>query len=319
MAEEKGIFIPQLQLKEMKNDLSKIFEMTKAEKLIINGDFKHEFGEASRQEWREVKDFVEFAKRKFEEIILVRGNHDNYLLTIASHIGLKVYDPFYFEKGILFTHGHKKIEYPENVEVVLKKIQRCDPLGISASNVQEALLVQIEFLSTSTQIPEFAEQAISEEFELLAKRHYNEIAKHLGTTSQKIKLVSNFISDNLNPFPARAHWGNVRQPNDSAPEVFHQPDILINYLNNKPGNPLVVEIITPSRGTLRLNPLFKKAIKEQTGEKREAWKRDLNGKRRTMSLTTSGKRRKKRKRTTRFNFAFPLIFAESFFLYRIFF
>ena len=164
---------------------------------------------------------------------------------------------------------------PENVEVVLKKIQRCDPLGISASNVQEALLVQIEFLSTSTQIPEFAEQAISEEFELLAKRHYNEIAKHLGTTSQKIKLVSNFISDNLNPFPARAHWGNVRQPNDSAPEVFHQPDILINYLNNKPGNPLVVEIITPSRGTLRLNPLFKKAIKEQTGEKREAWKRDL--------------------------------------------
>ena len=119
LAEEKGVFIPQFQLKEMKRDLSKIFETVKAKKLIINGDFKHEFGEASRQEWREVKDFVEFAKRKFKEIILVRGNHDNYLLTIASHIGLKVYDPFYFEKGILFTHGHKKIEYPENVEVVI--------------------------------------------------------------------------------------------------------------------------------------------------------------------------------------------------------
>ncbi|MEA3325971.1 MAG: hypothetical protein U9R53_01470 [Chloroflexota bacterium] len=164
---------------------------------------------------------------------------------------------------------------PENVEVVLKKIQRCDPLGISARDVKEALLVQIEFLSASTQIPEFAKQAISEEFKLLTKRQHNEIAKRLGTTTQKIKRVSNFISDNLNPFPARAHWGNVRQPNDSTPEVFHQPDILIYYLNNKPGNPLVIEIITPSRGTLRLNPLFKKALKEQAGEKREAWKRDL--------------------------------------------
>ena len=165
---------------------------------------------------------------------------------------------------------------PEKVEVVLKKIQRCDPLGISARNVQEALHVQVEFLSASTQVPEFTIQAIREEFDLLTKRQYSELAKRLGTTAQKIELVSNFISDNLNPFPARAHWGNIRQPNDTSPEVFHQPDILISYLHNKPGNPLVIEIISPSRGTLHLNPLFKKAIKEQTGEKREAWKRDLD-------------------------------------------
>jgi RNA polymerase sigma-54 factor len=165
---------------------------------------------------------------------------------------------------------------PEKVDLVLKKIQRCDPLGISARNVQDALLVQIEFLSSTIHIPEFTEQAIREEFDLLAKRQYGELAKRLGTTTQKIKLISQFISDNLNPFPARAHWGSVRQPNDSTPEVYHQPDILIYYLNNKPGNPLVIEIITPSRGTLRINPLFKKAIKEQEGEKREAWKNDLD-------------------------------------------
>ncbi len=159
---------------------------------------------------------------------------------------------------------------------MLKKIQRCDPLGISARNVQDALLIQIEFLSATLQIPEFTKQAISEEFELLTKRQFSELAKKMGTTSQKVKLISQFISDNLNPFPARAHWGNVRQPNDSKPEVYHQPDILIYYLNNKPGNPLVIEIITPSRGTLRINSLFKKAIKDQNGEKREAWKKDLD-------------------------------------------
>ena len=87
--------------------------------------------------------------------------------------------------------------------------------------------------------------------------------------------MAQFISDNLNPFPARTNWGSFRQPGEKNPEVFHHPDILISYLNNKPGNSLVVEIITPSRGTLRINPLFKKALKEQTGENQEEWKKDM--------------------------------------------
>jgi RNA polymerase sigma-54 factor len=116
---------------------------------------------------------------------------------------------------------------------------------------------------------------INEAFDLLSKHQYSELAKKLSTSVQKIKLVSQFISDNLNPFPARANWGSTRNPNDSAPDVFHQPDILIYYLNNKPGNPLVIEIITPSRGTLRINSLFKQAVKEQTGEKLEEWKKDI--------------------------------------------
>ncbi len=164
----------------------------------------------------------------------------------------------------------------EKVEAVLKKIKRCDPLGVAARNVQEALLTQVEFLSETTQVPEFVRRAISEEFELLSKHQYGELAKKLGTTIQKIKLVSHYISDNLNPFPARANWGNFRQPNDNTPDVFHHPDVLIYYLNNKPGNPLVIEIITPSRGTLRLSPMFRKALKEQTGEQQEEWKKDLD-------------------------------------------
>ena len=165
---------------------------------------------------------------------------------------------------------------PCKVEAVLKKIQRCDPLGVSARNIQEALLSQIDFLSETTNIPEFVRRAIEEEFELLQKRQYSELAKKLKTSVQKIKLVAQYISDNLNPFPARANWGNYRQPNDNTPDVFHQPDILIYYLNNKQGNPLVIEIITPSRGTLRLNPMFKKALKEQAEENQEEWKKDLD-------------------------------------------
>jgi hypothetical protein len=119
LAEEKGIFVPQIQLKEIKNDLQIIFKKVKANRILINGDVKHEFGEASRQEWREVIELVEFLRKKTKEIIVVRGNHDNYLLNIASKINLQVFDPFYLEKGYLFAHGHKKIPYPKNFHTLI--------------------------------------------------------------------------------------------------------------------------------------------------------------------------------------------------------
>jgi putative SbcD/Mre11-related phosphoesterase len=116
---EKGIFVPQIQLKEIKKELNAVFKKVKAKRILINGDLKHEFGEASRQEWREVIDFVEFLRKKVKEIIVVRGNHDNYLLNIASKINLQVFDPFYLEKGYLFTHGHKKISYPKDFHTLI--------------------------------------------------------------------------------------------------------------------------------------------------------------------------------------------------------
>ena len=115
----QGLFLPQIQVRELKEKLKKIYKQTKAKTLIINGDLKHEFGEASRQEWREVFDFVNEANKFFKKIVLVRGNHDNYLLTIISKLGLKLYDPVYKVNGYLFAHGHKLVEIDENIHTII--------------------------------------------------------------------------------------------------------------------------------------------------------------------------------------------------------
>jgi len=119
LAEEKGIFVPQIQFKEIKKELSAIFRKVKATRILINGDVKHEFGEASKQEWREVIELVEFLRKKVKEMIVVRGNHDNYLLNIASRINLPIFDPFYLERGYLFAHGHKKFSYPKDFHTLI--------------------------------------------------------------------------------------------------------------------------------------------------------------------------------------------------------
>jgi len=79
----------------------------------------------------------------------------------------------------------------------------------------------------------------------------------------------------LNPYPARSHWGNHRQGNDALPEVFHHPDILIRPLDARPESPLVIEIISPIRGMLRVNSLFQQALKDAPKGKIEKWKEDL--------------------------------------------
>jgi len=165
---------------------------------------------------------------------------------------------------------------PSKVENVLLRIQRCDPIGVGARNVTEALLAQIDYIAETKEVPKFTRQVVSEDFDLLSKHYYSDLARKYKTSIKAMQNVSTFVSENLNPFPARANWGTVRNPNDDKPDVFNQPDVLIYYLNDKPGNPLIIEIIMPSRGTLRINPLFKKAIKEQTGEKQEEWKKDID-------------------------------------------
>ena len=116
---------------------------------------------------------------------------------------------------------------------------------------------------------------IEEGLEYLSHHQFTELAHLLGVSTQQIQLIAKFISENLNPFPARSHWGDVRNPIKVSSQVYHQPDVLIYHLNDHSENQLVVEIILPLRGTLRVNPLFKQAIKKIENDKAVDWKQDL--------------------------------------------
>jgi RNA polymerase sigma-54 factor len=164
---------------------------------------------------------------------------------------------------------------PSEITALIEKLKRYDPVGVCSANPTEAMLVQVEVLSETMNVPALTREVVSEYLHQMSQHHYSEIARALGTTSQQIQKVAAFISDNLNPFPARAHWGDVRNPNSNDSQVFHQPDILIYHLNENPANPLVVEIILPIRGTLRVNPLFKSSLKQMEQDKTEEWRSDI--------------------------------------------
>jgi RNA polymerase sigma-54 factor len=183
------------------------------------------------------------------------------------------------EDGFLTTSLVEVAQYChatlEKVQKVQRLIQHADPIGVGSMNTKEALLVQLETLAETGTVPVLASQIVTECIDLLSHHQYAEIAHKFGVPLKQITLTAQFISENLNPFPARSHWGDQRQPGSDTTEVYHRPDILINYLNEDPANPLVVEIIMPISGTLQINPLFKQAIQQASEGAKEELKGDL--------------------------------------------
>ena len=93
----------------------------------------------------------------------------------------------------------------QQVEAVRAIIQRADPIGVGSNNPKEALLVQLEILKEQGSVPELACRIVSEGMDLLSRHQFGELARLLGASQTRIQQAAHFISENLNPFPARSH------------------------------------------------------------------------------------------------------------------
>jgi len=106
---KQGILVPRFQFKDVIKRLGKIFselKKIKLEKIIINGDLKHEFGRISEQEWRETLRLLDFLTKFCNEIILVKGNHDTIIGPIAEKKKVKIVEHF-LVGNTLIIHGNK--------------------------------------------------------------------------------------------------------------------------------------------------------------------------------------------------------------------
>ncbi len=165
---------------------------------------------------------------------------------------------------------------PSRLEKIQRLIQRADPLGVGSCSTEEALLVQLEVLAETRQVPALASQIIREGMNLLSRRQYAELARQFKAPLGKVQEAARFISENLNPFPARTSWGETRQPAHEPNRVFYNPDMIISTPADQPGNQLVVEIVMPLYGTLRVNPLYRQAVQESVGEQKDALREDMD-------------------------------------------
>lgn len=103
---KQGFLVPRTQSKEMYARVEKILKKIKPRKIIILGDLKHEFGTISKQEWFDTLKMLDMLLQNTEEVILLKGNHDNILGPIADKKNVLLKE-HYYEDGYYFAHGHK--------------------------------------------------------------------------------------------------------------------------------------------------------------------------------------------------------------------
>ena len=105
MAEEAGVFIPKVQFEKEMRVIREVTEEIGARRIILNGDVKHEFSETSYHESRELSDLLEYLQNNYSEVILVKGNHDNYIVRVTSRYRVELVDEIQIGR-YYFLHGH---------------------------------------------------------------------------------------------------------------------------------------------------------------------------------------------------------------------
>jgi len=126
---KSGVFVTREMFSEMILYFNSVFDRLdskgkKVNEIILLGDVKHGFARPERQEWKDVLELFDYFIGKMEEIngvgkgkvIIVKGNHDNYLANLAGKRDVTVLKS-YIVGGIGFCHGNKKVEEIEKEDV----------------------------------------------------------------------------------------------------------------------------------------------------------------------------------------------------------
>jgi RNA polymerase sigma-54 factor len=141
----------------------------------------------------------------------------------------------------------------EQVEEVLKVVQRTGPPGIGARDPRECLLLQLDQMGQEgREEPPHVRAILEDYFVELGEHKYGQIAQRLGITLEEVDEAREFIRNNLTPYPVMwsdddiATWGRVSRAQ------YVSPDVLIREVDGK----LEVEVAESRRFFMRLNPLY---------------------------------------------------------------
>ncbi len=187
-------------------------------------------------EWQSNLTFFDPKEREIAEYIIGNINEDGYLISsldeIADATGAGV----------------------EKVRGIREKIKRFDPIGIGSMNLQEALLVQMEYFVMDDPI---TIKIVDQYLPLLEKSDFAQLAKVLNISLAEVKSHIELIKS-LDPAPGRKY---------SQEKTFYVvPDIIVRKEDDE------LKIILNDEGMprLRINSFYKKMLAQMSNDDSEA-------------------------------------------------
>ncbi|MFQ6615693.1 MAG: RNA polymerase factor sigma-54 [Fidelibacterota bacterium] len=163
------------------------------------------------------------------------------------------------ERGYLATDveliAHRLGVSTATVEEVLKKVQRLDPVGIGARNLQECLRVQLNEGGNN----ELALRIVSEHFDDFANRRFERLQEATGCSQEELNRAVEVIS-HLNPKPGEG------APTSDADYIV--PDLIVERVEGE----LVVTVNDSRIPELQMSPVYLRILEGNDNADPEARK-----------------------------------------------
>ncbi|GAB4337750.1 MAG: RNA polymerase factor sigma-54 [Calditrichia bacterium] len=175
---------------------------------------------------------LNLSKEQFQigEYIIYNIREDGYL------------DPEITVEGIAELLGQDV----QQVEFVLKEIQKFDPLGVGARNLRECLLVQLENQDFNG-AKDIAIRILKEAYDDFVNKRFEKVADILGLSLDEIKAGLNVINK-LNPKPGEG-LADIRQN-------YIIPDFIVEKIDDE----LVVTLNEWNMPGLQISPHYRKLM-----------------------------------------------------------
>ncbi len=142
---------------------------------------------------------------------------------------------------------------PEEVERVLGRIQRFDPVGIAARTPQECLLVQLDVYEYSDPI---LRELITEHLEDLEKRRYKPLARKFKLTLEQLKEYLELLQT-LDPLPG-ANYASIEP-------YYISPDAYVYKFNDE----FVIMLNEEGMPKLQLNSMYMDSLQKAGSSEKE--------------------------------------------------
>jgi RNA polymerase sigma-54 factor len=156
-------------------------------------------------------DFDEHEELIAEQII-GSVDEDGYLRRPLESI----LDDIMFNQGLMLTE--------DDVERVLKRIQRLDPVGIAARDLQECLIVQLEALPSDVPGKAHALALLRDAYKAFTMKHFDQIMRKLGIDETELKTAYDLIRS-LNPKPGEGDF--------TAQTNYVTPDFTVDVVDDE--------------------------------------------------------------------------------------
>lgn len=191
---------------------------------------------------------------KIAEYIIGNLDNDGYLRRESKQL----VDDLAFSQGVYTTK--------EKVEDILENyVQKLDPPGVGARNLQECLLLQIEKKVSADKAVSLAGNILRNQFDALTNKHYNKIIQKYDIEEEDLKDALEVISK-LSP----KIGGNF----DTQTITINQeiiPDFVIQIKEGKNGQVEVIPLLNSKNApTLRVSEEYKDILTTYSHDKKSA-------------------------------------------------